>query len=97
MRARLLISQGNVPGRLEAYLECCHARVAGQMGVGETDLERWREGVREVEDTYDMLINYGPKVEALRGQSGSIRHRVSCGDLWVGLRISKMSPSGHDW
>jgi tetratricopeptide repeat protein 27 len=62
-RARLLVSQGKVPEALEAYLEGYRAGVAGQMEAGETDLERWREGVREVEDIYDVLVNYGPKVE----------------------------------
>ncbi len=62
-RARLLVSQGKVPEALEAYLEGYRAGVAGQMEAGETDLERWREGVREVEDIYDVLVNYGPIVE----------------------------------
>ena len=62
-RARLLVSQGRLSEALEAYLEGYRAGVAGQMEVGETDLERWREGVREVEDIYDVLVNYGPKVE----------------------------------
>ena len=62
-RARLLVSQGRLPEALEAYLEGYRAGVAGQMEAGETDLEHWREGVREVEDIYDVLVNYGPKVE----------------------------------
>lgn len=62
-RARLLVSQGRFSEALEAYLEGYRAGVAGQMEAGETDLERWREGVREVGDIYDVLVNYGPKVE----------------------------------
>jgi hypothetical protein len=62
-RARLLVSQAKLPEALEAYLEGYRAGVAGQMEAGETDLERWREGAREVEDIYDVLVNYGPKVE----------------------------------
>ena len=62
-RARLFVSQGKLSEGLEAYLEGYRAGVAGQMEGGETDLERWREGVREVEDIYDVLVNYGPKVE----------------------------------
>ena len=62
-RARLLVSQGRLSEALEAYLEGYRAGVAGQMEAGETDLERWREGMREVEDIYDVLVNYGPKVE----------------------------------
>ena len=65
-RARLLTSQGKVPEALEAYLEGYRASVAGKMEAGETELERWREGVREVEDIYDVLVNYGPKVEESR-------------------------------
>ncbi|KAH8993833.1 TPR-like protein [Lactarius hatsudake] len=42
-RARLLVAQGRVPEALDAYLEA-------QMEAGETDVERWREGVREVEE-----------------------------------------------
>jgi len=62
-RARLLVSQGRLSEALEAYLEGYRAGVAGRMEAGETDLERWREGVREVEDIHDVLVNYGPKVE----------------------------------
>ena len=62
-RARLLVSQGKLLEALDAYLEGYRAGVAGHMEAGETDLERWREGVREVEDIYDVLVNYGPKVE----------------------------------
>jgi len=62
-RARLLVSQGKVPEALEAYLEGYRTGIAGQMEAGETDLEHWREGVREVEDIYDVLVNYGTKVE----------------------------------
>ena len=62
-RARLFASQGKLSEALEAYLEGYRAGIAGQMEAGETDLERWRECVREVEDIYDVLVNYGPKVE----------------------------------
>ncbi|KAI0267900.1 TPR-like protein [Russula aff. rugulosa BPL654] len=59
----LLVSQARLPEALEAYLEGYRASISGQMEAGETDLERWREAVREVEDIYDVLVNYGPKVE----------------------------------
>lgn len=62
-RARLFVSQGKLSEGLEAFLEGYRASVAGKMEGGETDLERWREGVRDVEDIYDVLVNYGPKVE----------------------------------
>jgi hypothetical protein len=46
------------------------------MEAGETDLERWREAMREVEDIYDVLVNYGPKVEGSKWklQARSIVH-----------------------
>jgi hypothetical protein len=63
-RARMLVAQGKLAEALEAYLQGYRAGVAGQMEAGgETDLERWREGVREVEEIYDVLVNYGPRVE----------------------------------
>jgi hypothetical protein len=61
-RARLLVAQGKIPEALEAYLEAYRAGVASQMEAGETDVERWREGVREVEEVC-VLVNYGPRVE----------------------------------
>lgn len=65
-RARLLAAQGKLPEALDAYLEAYRAGVASQMEVGETDVERWREGVREVEEICGVLVNYGPKVEGSR-------------------------------
>ncbi|KAH9170374.1 TPR-like protein [Lactarius sanguifluus] len=65
-RARLLIAQGRVPEALDAYLEAYRTGVASQMEAGETDVERWREGVREVEEICGVLVNYGPKVEGSR-------------------------------
>ncbi len=62
-RARLLVAQGKLPEALDAYLEAYRAGVAGQMEAGKTDVERWREGVREVEEICGVLVNYGPKVE----------------------------------
>ncbi|KAI0301519.1 TPR-like protein [Multifurca ochricompacta] len=62
-RARLLVSQGRLSEALEAYLEGYRSGTAGQMQAGETDLGRWRDGVREVEDICGVLVNYGPKVE----------------------------------
>ncbi|KAH8976781.1 TPR-like protein [Lactarius akahatsu] len=65
-RARLLVAQGRLPEALDAYLEAYRAGVASQMEAGETDVERWREGVREVEEVCGVLVNYGPKVEGSR-------------------------------
>jgi hypothetical protein len=33
------------------------------MEAGETKVERWREGVREVEEICGVLVAYGPRVE----------------------------------
>ena len=65
-RARLLAAQGRLPEALDAYLDAYRAGVASQMEAGETDVERWREGVREVEEICGVLVNYGPKVEGSR-------------------------------
>ncbi|KAH9031453.1 TPR-like protein [Lactarius deliciosus] len=54
------------PEALDAYLEAYRAGVASQMEAGETDVERWREGVREVEEVCGVLVNYGPNVEGSR-------------------------------
>jgi hypothetical protein len=67
-RARLLLAaqSSRLPEALEAYLEAYRAGVASRMEAGETDVERWREGVREVEEICGVLVNYGPKVEGSR-------------------------------
>ena len=64
-RARLLLAaqSSRLPEALEAYLEAYRAGVASRMQMGETDVERWREGVREVEEICEVLVNYGPKIE----------------------------------
>ncbi|KAI0065848.1 TPR-like protein [Artomyces pyxidatus] len=62
-RARLLTWQGRWEEALQAYLDGYRSSVAGKMDKGETDVERWREGVQDVEDVVDVLINFGPKVE----------------------------------
>lgn len=36
----------------------------------ETDVERWREAVTEVEDVVDVLTNYGPRVGGPDDTSG---------------------------
>jgi len=65
-RARLLAAQDRLPEALDAYLEAYRAGVASQMEAGETDVVRWREGVREVEEICGVLVNYGPRVEGSR-------------------------------
>ncbi|CDO77199.1 hypothetical protein BN946_scf184747.g12 [Trametes cinnabarina] len=63
-RARLLMSQGRYKDALNAYLDAYRAGPAGTMERGETDVEKWREAVGEVEEIVDVLRNYGPRVEA---------------------------------
>lgn len=61
--ARLLSWRGQWEDALKAYLDAYRAGVAGTMEKGETDVERWREGVTEVEEIVDILRNFGPRVE----------------------------------
>ncbi|KAI0265886.1 hypothetical protein BC834DRAFT_969833 [Gloeopeniophorella convolvens] len=62
-RARFLAAQGLLAEALEAHLAAYRAGTAAQIELGETDVERWREGVREVEDVVGVLVNFGPRVE----------------------------------
>ncbi|RPD67461.1 TPR-like protein [Lentinus tigrinus ALCF2SS1-7] len=62
-RARLLMSEGRYGDALNAYLDAYRAGPAGTMEKGETDVERWREAVGEVEEIVDVLRNFGPRVE----------------------------------
>ncbi|OSC97957.1 tetratricopeptide repeat domain 27 [Trametes coccinea BRFM310] len=62
-RARLLMSQGRYEDALNAYLDAYRAGPAGTMERGETDVEKWREAVGEVEEIVDVLRNFGPRVE----------------------------------
>ncbi len=62
-RARLLTAQGKYGEALNAYLDAYRAGPAGMMEKGETDVEKWREAVGEVEDIVDVLRNFGPRVE----------------------------------
>ncbi|RDX55321.1 TPR-like protein [Lentinus brumalis] len=62
-RARLLTAQGKYGEALNAYLDAYRAGPAGTMEKGETDVEKWREAVGEVEEIVDVLRNFGPRVE----------------------------------
>lgn len=62
-RARLLTSQGRWEEALNAYMEAYRSSTAGMMEKGETDVAKWREAVREVEEIVDVLRNFGPRVE----------------------------------
>ncbi|KAI0371456.1 tetratricopeptide repeat domain 27 [Pilatotrama ljubarskyi] len=62
-RARLLLAQGRYEDALNAYLDAYRAGPAGTMERGETDVEKWREAVGEVEEIVDVLRNFGPRVD----------------------------------
>ncbi|PCH40746.1 TPR-like protein [Wolfiporia cocos MD-104 SS10] len=62
-RARLLTWQGRWEEALNAYLDAYRCGIAGTMEKGETDVERWREAVGEVEEIVDVLRNFGPRAE----------------------------------
>lgn len=62
-RARLLTAQGRLEEALKAYLNAYQSGIAGTIERGETDVEKWKEGVREVEEIVDLLRNFGPRVE----------------------------------
>ncbi|KAH9854886.1 tetratricopeptide repeat domain 27 [Lenzites betulinus] len=65
-RARLLTAQGRYEDALNAYLDAYRAGPAGTMERGETDVARWREAVGEVEETVDVLRNFGPRVAGFK-------------------------------
>ncbi|KAI0071840.1 TPR-like protein [Panus rudis PR-1116 ss-1] len=65
-RARLYTWQGQWEDAVNAYLNAYRGGVAGTMEKGETDVERFREGAREVEEILDVLRNFGPRVEGLK-------------------------------
>lgn len=73
-KARILTWEGRWGDALSAYLDAYRNSTAGTMEKGETDIERWRVGVGEVEEVVDILRNFGPKVDgfAWRLQARSI-------------------------
>ncbi|KAG2143622.1 hypothetical protein DEU56DRAFT_900203 [Suillus clintonianus] len=72
--ARLLTWQSRWEDVLKAYLDGYRCGVAGTFEKGETDIEKWREAVNEVEDVMDVLRNFGPRVQGInwRHQGRSI-------------------------
>lgn len=60
--ARLLTWQSRWEDAVKAYLDAYRCGIAGTMEKGETDVERWREAVIEVEEIVDVLRNFGPRV-----------------------------------
>ncbi|RDB19799.1 TPR repeat-containing protein C19B12.01 [Hypsizygus marmoreus] len=69
--ARLLTWEGRWGDALKAHMDAYRSGVAGTMERGETDVEKWREAVGEVEEIVDVLINFGPRVEDVEGQEGT--------------------------
>ncbi|TFY66750.1 hypothetical protein EVG20_g4340 [Dentipellis fragilis] len=65
-RARLLTWQGRWEEAIQASLEGYRLSVAGKMEQGETDIDKWRAGVHEVEEIVDVLMNFGPRVEGFK-------------------------------
>ena len=59
--ARLLTAQGRYAEALNAHLDAYRAGPAGTMEKGETDVDKWRGAVGEVEEIVDVLRNFGPR------------------------------------
>jgi tetratricopeptide (TPR) repeat protein len=64
--ARLLTWQNKWEEAIKAYLDAYRNSIAGTMEKGETDVKRWREAVQEVEETVDILRNFGPHAEGYK-------------------------------
>ncbi|KAF9458469.1 hypothetical protein BDZ94DRAFT_1270529 [Collybia nuda] len=64
--ARLLTWQTRWDDALKAYLDGYRCGVAGTMEKGETDVAKWREAVKEVEEIIDILRNFGPRAEGFK-------------------------------
>ena len=65
-RARMLTWQGLWEEALNAHLDAYRCSGAGTMERGETDVAKWREAVREVEEIVDVLRNFGPRAEGFK-------------------------------
>ncbi|KAI9574328.1 hypothetical protein HD554DRAFT_2011493 [Boletus coccyginus] len=61
--ARLLTWQVRWEDALKAYLDGYRCGTAGTFEKGDTDVEKWREAVREIEDMVDVLRNFGPRLQ----------------------------------
>ena len=64
--ARLLTWQERWEEALKAYLDGYRSSTAGTMEKGESNIERWREGVNEVCEIVDVLRNFGPRVDGYK-------------------------------
>lgn len=67
-KARLLTAQDKWEDALAAYMDAYRSGAAGTMEKGETDVQKWKEAVTEVEDIVDVLRNFGPKAEGSKWQ-----------------------------
>ncbi|KAM6496448.1 hypothetical protein JOM56_009154 [Amanita muscaria] len=71
--AKLMTVQGRWDDALKAYLDAYRVGVAGTWGSSASSArpedtgESFNEAVREVEETVDLLRNFGPKVESAGG------------------------------
>jgi hypothetical protein len=73
--ARLLLFQNRWKEAIEAHLNAYRCSIISDPRV-ETDLERWREAVQEVEDLVDVMRNLGPRADAaLESESGKDKKR----------------------
>lgn len=62
-KARLLTAQGRWDEALDMYMDAYRSSTAGTMEKGETDVQKWKEAVDEVEEIVDVLKNFGPRAE----------------------------------
>ncbi|KAG0697296.1 hypothetical protein DFH29DRAFT_1071678 [Suillus ampliporus] len=72
--ARLLTWKSRWEDALKAYLDGYRCGVAATFEKGETDVEKWREAVNEIEDVMGVLRNFGPRMQGInwRHQGRSI-------------------------
>lgn len=68
--AQMLIWERRWSDALEAHLNAYRCSVGGDQKV-ETDLERWREAVVEVEELVDVMRNLGSRIEAEDERAGT--------------------------
>ncbi|KAK7696070.1 hypothetical protein QCA50_000712 [Cerrena zonata] len=64
--AKLLTWQGRWEDAINAHLEAYRNGIAGTIEKGETDVAKWRAGVREVEEIVDILRNFGSRVDGFK-------------------------------
>ena len=60
---RLMTWQEKWTEAIEAYLNAYRNGSAGTMEKSETDLDKWKGAVQEVEEIVELFRNFGPRVE----------------------------------